>query len=218
MNEYGTGVRTITLEDEEYPHQLASLRLRPRLLLTRGPQIPKAGPLLTITGGREASYEGRRAAYDIALSCARSGICPVVSSSTGIDRHALYGAWEGRRETLVIFDAPLPRFGWRIPSAILITPFADERLDERFRRISSATLCGLWGEATLIIEAPGSSASLTVAKAALDGGKEVFVHTVGLGSGRLCDGSRQLAEMGAPLISSYEELAARLGWQRERMV
>ncbi len=214
MNRHNSSIRTITIEDEEYPRQLASIRQRPPFLLTRGPKIPSAEPLLTITGTTSPSHQARQVSYDIALSCARAGISLVVSAYTGVDRHALYGAWEGRRETVVLIDSPLPRAGWRIPSAILITPFVDERLDERVRKASGAALRGSWGEATLVIEASWYGMSLATAKAALDGGKEVFVHTVGLDS----DGSRLLAEMGAPLVSSYQELATLLGWERRSMV
>ena len=218
MNGCSTSVRTLPIEDEEYPHQLASLRPRPRLLLIKGPRIPIARPLLTITGSTTPSYEARRVTYDIALSCARAGICLVVSSNAGIDRHALYGAWEGRRESVVVFDSPLPHYGWRIPTAILVTPFADESIDERFRKASGAALRGSWGEATLVIEASCHGSSLATAKAALDGGKEVFVHTVGLGVESRSGGSRLLEEMGAPLVSSYEEVATLLGWERGLMV
>jgi DNA processing protein len=113
---------------------------------------------------------------------------------------------------LVLFDTPLPRYGWHIPSAILITPFIDDVLDVHSRRASCASLCGSLGEATLVIEAATSSSSIAIASAALDGGKEVFVHTVGLARARESGGSRLLAEMGAPLVSSYEELACHLGW------
>ena len=218
MNEESARVRTITIADEEYPHQLATLRPRPRHLLVRGPKIPIARPLLTITGGTAPSYAARRVTYDIALTCAQAGICLVVSSNTGIDRHALYGAWEGRRESVVVFDSPLPRSGWRIPTAILVTPFVDESIDARVRKASGAALRGSWGEATLVIEASCHGSSLATAKAALDGGKEVFVHTVGLGGDSQSDGSRLLVVMGAPVVSSYAEVATLLGWERTLMV
>jgi len=207
-----SNVRTITINDEEYPRQLAGLCLPPQVLVTRGPRIPTTARLLTITGSRSPSFLARQAAYDFAAASARAGTHLVVSCNIGVDRHALYGAWEGRRETLVLFDTPLPRYGWHIPSAILITPFIDDVLDVHSRRASCAALCGSLGEATLVIEAATSSSSIAIASAALDGGKEVFVHTVGLARARESGGSRLLAEMGAPLVSSYEELACHLGW------
>ncbi|HPZ15484.1 MAG TPA: DNA-processing protein DprA [Sphaerochaeta sp.] len=209
--------RTITIGGWEYPPHLRDVHTPPSELLVRGPRLP-TGHLLTVTGSQEPSDEGRRIAYDFGLESARSRVHLVISNATGIDRHALYGAWEGRCESVVVFDSPLPHGGWSIPSAILLTPFGDTRVDARFRAVSAAALCGALGEATVVIEAPRHGTSLEVARAALDGGREVFVHVGGTRGGALCEGSRTLAQEGASVISSYDEVAALLGWSGPGMV
>lgn len=205
--------RTITMAEQEYPSHLRQVRLPPARLVARGPLIPASGRLLTVTGSAEPSPGARRIAYEWGLACARCRVHLVLSNASGIARHALYGAWEGRCETVVVFDTPLPRSGWAIPSAILVTPFMDTRIDARSRALSAASLCGSLGVATVVIQAPRRGLSLEVAQAALDGGREVFVHEVGVQGEAGCEGSRSLAEMGAPVISCYEEIAHLLGWQ-----
>lgn len=210
--------RIILFGEAEYPAQLRQVALPPPQLMVRGPLIPSSGRLLTITGSVEPSFEARRIAYDFARTCAHCRVHPVLSHTSGIARYALYGAWEGKRESVVVFDSPLPHVGWKIPSAILLTPFMDLRIGSLTRQKSAAAICGALGEATLVIETPGYGASLAVAHAALDGGREVFVHAVGTKEGPWSEGSRALVEMGAPVVSSFEEVALLLGWDGGGMV
>lgn len=199
-----------------YPKALLELDNPPFRLLVKGTLPQSDGLLFTLCGTRHPSFDATLCSYQLAANAARNGITLVTSNSQGIDRSAVKAYVDGRVPPLVVCDCGLVHTRITtnplLSNSILLSayePYADPlRTFCLSRNILSTAL----GEVTVVVQAPRNSGSLHCACAALDFGREVFVHGVGNRGGIVNEGSRTLVEEGSMVIHGYDDLAKQLGW------
>ena len=205
---------------EGYPHLLAGEENPPFRLLYRGRLPKKDEQLLSICGTRKADLTGESSSYALALEAGANGVSVVTSHSQGIDRSALYAVSDGGFTAYVPCDCGLatPRIrNNRLLSKMnLISAFEPDDVPLRFRCLSRNVLTAALSPLLVVVEAPLPSGALHCASLGLDMGREVVVHQSGVRQVPWCEGTRLLAEEGAPVVNGYSEIATFLGYPQER--
>ena len=211
----------VCLDDPNYPAMLREIYDPPYLLYYLGTLPPQETPAVGIVGTRHASPASERASFRIGLEAGTAGI-PVISGlALGIDSAAHTGVISVSGATWGILGSGIgniyPSTSLRIISSMLEYrggimseyPPLESPLRWHFparNRIISG-LC----RAVCIIEAPERSGALITASFALEQGRDVYVHAVGLLS-RTSKGTKKLADEGASVLSSLREVCSDWGW------
>jgi DNA processing protein len=211
----------ITMADASYPRRLAALSRAPGLFYVRGVLPNPDAPALAIVGTRSASADGIDAAQQIARALASQGVVIVSGLAEGIDAAAHEGALAvGGRSIAVLangIDVVYPpqhrEFAERIAArGALVTefPLGARPLKSSFPR-RSRTLSG-WSDGVLIVEAPAESGALHTASAAREQQRPIFVLDALMRRALPnSDGLRSLAEAGAHIVRSADDILAALG-------
>lgn len=207
-------------DDERIPALLRAIPGSPTTLWIRGTFPDPGRPYLAIVGTRKASAEGKASARTLAKTLTDRGCVIVSGLALGIDAAAHEGALESSGATVAVLanglDAVYPRSHEQLARRILERggclvseyPPGTEPFPKNFlarNRIVSG-LC----IATVIIEAPEHSGTLTTARYALEQGREVLVFP---GPARHPNfaGSHMLIRQGARLVASPEDVCEDLG-------
>lgn len=209
-----TGGRILSVADEGYPPLLKEIYNPPWLLYCRGTLPDPLKPSAAIVGTRKASERGLHAAFETGFKLGCEGYAVISGLALGIDGAAHRGNLAGGGKTCAVLgsgiDVIYPKEHKKLAERILkeggaliseYPPGSEPRkyhFPERNRIISGI------GRGLLVVEAPEKSGALISADFALDEGRDVFVHRVGIDNS--FRGSRSLAEEGGILISSGEEL------------
>ncbi len=177
-------IRTLCLEDPEYPPLLKETADPPEVLFIRGalPDIPS----VAIVGSRKYTSYGRRCVSDLVSPLVSVGLRIVSGLALGIDGLAHEAALKAGNPTLAVLgsgidDASIyPREHYRLAERMLATggclisefppgtPGLRHHFPMRNRIIAGMTL------ATVVVEAHEQSGSLITAKLAIDEGREVL--------------------------------------------
>lgn len=206
--------------DVRIPPLLRAIPGSPATLWMRGTFPDTDRPYLAIVGTRKASTEGKLAARTLAKALAKRGCVIVSGLALGIDAAAHEGVLENAGPTVAVLgnglDTVYPRSHEQLARRILerggclvseyppgTEPFPSNFL-ARNRLVSGLCI------ATIIIEAPAHSGTLTTARFALEQGREVLVFP---GPARHPNfaGSHMLLRQGARLVTSPEEVCEDLG-------
>ncbi|MCL1818105.1 MAG: DNA-processing protein DprA [Spirochaetaceae bacterium] len=203
------GIRLLGYHDPEYPPQLREIFDPPFLLFCRGlvPAWDRAG--LAIVGTRYPSGAGRRAAWETAREAAENGIAVVSGLARGIDAEAHRGCLNAGGKTIAVLgngaDTVYPASHRALASRILeaggllLTEYAPGAgVRKYFFPARNRIISGLC-RGVLVAEAPAKSGALITADYALQQGRDLYVHELGL-AGPSGEGTRRLAEEGAPVI------------------
>jgi DNA processing protein len=164
------------------------------------------------------------AAFGLALE---SGLCgiPVISGlASGIDSAAHQGAVSCGGLTAAVLGSGIDQ----------IYPFHNRKLAENICALDGAVISEypFWekplryhfpernriisglSRSVILVEAPERSGALITADFALEQGRDLFVHSIGVHDS-LCRGTKRLAEEGAEVISSIKEILESWGWNAE---
>ncbi|NNM67693.1 MAG: DNA-protecting protein DprA, partial [Spirochaetales bacterium] len=168
-----------------------------------------------IVGTRTPSEEGKAAAWNLGVELGRLGVVVVSGLARGIDAAAHRGAVESGGLTVAVLgqgiDWVFPAGNRNLARQIVAgggcllseygpgTPALAYHFPARNRLVSG--LC----RTVVVVEAPKNSGALITADLGLDQGRDVVVHQVGLETVR-GDGTRSLAEQGACVIGSAQDL------------
>ncbi len=199
-----------------YPKGLYQLENPPFRLMYTHTLPEESDRLLMVCGTRYPDALASRQAYEFALEAGANKVKLVTSNSRGIDRNCLYALQDSGRAALVFCDCGLAVK--RITANALLSDFCTISAyepDEQalsFRCLSRNVLSTALAEATVVMQAPRRSGALHCATCALDLGRDVYVHSTGLRSGEVNEGTRSLAEMGADVVTTYADVACRRGW------
>jgi len=199
--------------DEEYPALLREIP-DPPLLLTYVGQEPRFSDCITIVGARQPSMASARQAFTFASGCACSCLAVVSSFARGIDREVLCGSQAARGRSIAVLGSGLDclrMMNRRAVCNFLLGggTFLSEchprakplywRFPLRDRIISALS------PLTVVMKTPHGSGAITVARCALDQGRDVVVHSSAL-EGEGGEGSCHLVDCGAPVIFSPDDL------------
>lgn len=211
---------TLIFRDENnFPNLLREIPLPPIAIYVKGKIDPEAASL-SIVGTRKATPDGEEIAYELAKKIAENNMQIVSGLAMGIDAASHQGALKAKGKTVAVLgrglDEVYPKTNERLAEEILKSdgaiiseyPIGSEPLPHRFlernRIISGISI------ATILIEAPEKSGSISTARFAIEQNRDLFV-VPGPANHRNYSGSHKLIREGARLATSFEEIFADLG-------
>lgn len=203
-------IKTITLNNKQYPYLLKNIYNKPQQLYVLGnmDNLNKKG--VTIVGSRNCSQYGRKIATNLAYKLAKNNYVIVSGLAIGIDSHAHIGALKAHGKTIAVLAHGLnqiyPKENRKLAIEILkhggtlISEYPTnykikkENFIQRNRIMSGIT------ERTIIVEAEEKSGSLVTANYALEQGKDVYA-VLGDITSKTSLGTNKLIQEGAiPII------------------
>ncbi len=213
-------VGCIFYEDPAFPEPLRPIHDPPLALYYRGRMPDWQAPRVAVVGTRDATAPGMRAAWELGGQLARGGVVVVSGLARGIDAAAHDGSMLGVVPGVAVLGNGIDRLyppssaslGRRLLArhgCVLSeyppgTPPCRHQFPARNRIIAGLA------QAVVVVQAPRRSGALITVDFALEGGKDVFVHEIGL-EGSAGAGTRDLAECGAGVVRDAEKVLAAVG-------
>ena len=209
--------------DPGYPPSLRGLYDPPLALFYRGRCIVEDwAAAVAVVGTRRPSPAAREAAREVGRCLAGAGVTVVSGLAHGIDGEAHRGALRGGGRHVAVLGCGLTRIlpasnadvGRRILASggtLLSEQPPDEPPRKQHFPARNRLISGL-SRAVLVVQAPARSGALITVDFALDQGKDVLVHTAGLGGERGAGGTC-LVECGARTVGSGADLLREIGME-----
>jgi len=212
-------IRTISINDAEYPQILKKIHSPPKALYINGSFKEEDDFAVAIVGSRRASRYGIEMSEKLGYDLALGGVTVVSGMARGIDSAAHRGALKANGRTIAvmgsghghIYPAENKELYKKIAEAgAVISEFEDDvsPLPRNFpirNRIISGLTLGI-----VIVEAAKNSGALITADFALEQGREVFA-VPGKISSITSKGTHELIKDGAKLVQSAEDIMEELG-------
>ena len=213
-------------EDPAYPAMLKEIYDPPLVLYYKGSLPPSHVSALAVVGTRKPSLEADRSAFALGLDAAEAGIPLVSGMALGIDGAAHKGVLALNGKTWAVLgtgcDKPYPLSHRPLAFEILesggglISEFSPGTGPVRYNFPKRNRIISGLSSKVVIIQAPRRSGALYTADFALEQGRDVAVHECGL-SGGFSGGTIVLAEQGAPVIRSLQDLYPAFPVSSKRM-
>lgn len=213
-----SGIRFITLNDNDYPQNLKSIYDPPPYLYVRGDFKNEDRLSVAIIGSRSATNYGRQITETISKELSSLGITIVSGMARGIDSFAHQSALDAGGRTIaalgcgidIVYPPENKGLMMRIKDSGAVisefpfgTPPEAVNFPQRNRLISGISL------GTVVIEAADDSGSLITANYAVEQGRELFA-VPGNVTSRMSKGSNSLIKKGAKLINSADDIIEEL--------
>jgi DNA processing protein len=208
-----------------YPPQLREVYDPPLVLYHRGTLPDWSEPMVAIVGTRHPSGLARECSYALAFELANSGLTTVSGLARGVDAEAHRGSVEAGGRSIAVLgngvDILFPHSTAATGRSLLAGrgallseyPPGDPPLARNFPA-RNRIISGL-ARTVVVVQAPLRSGALITADYALEQGRDLVVHRVGI-SGQRGAGSRMLAEQGAEVIEGGSDILAGWGWVRRQ--
>ncbi|UCB57420.1 MAG: DNA-processing protein DprA [Candidatus Omnitrophota bacterium] len=211
-------IKTLSLNDKEYPANLRYIYSPPLALYVKGNILAEDSIALAIVGSRKASYYGLKNAESLGFKLASQGITIISGLARGIDTAAHRGALAAGGRTIAVLGSGLniiyPRQNKGLAEEIskngaVISEYAQDTppLRQNFprrNRIISGLSLGV-----VVVEAAKRSGALITADFALEQGREVFALPGKIDSFTSA-GTHELIKDGAKLVESTEDIIEEL--------
>lgn len=220
-NMHSHGVRAVTTDSERYPAPLLDIYDAPPVLYYRGDGPLNYDRRIGIVGSRRATYDGRRAAREMAEHLSANGISVVSGLALGIDTEAHKGALKGETHTVAVLgcgpEIAYPTANENLYRQIIDQgglilseyPMGTQPLSGNFPR-RNRIISGLSRGVLLVEGAKGSGAMITV-DYALEQGKDVFAVPGGIYSPMAAAPNQLIVEGATPALSG-ESILQFYGW------
>ncbi len=212
------GVHVVTMDDPDYPSQLAEIYDPPLLLFVKGTLREADRHAVALVGTRRASSHGQKITRQLATDLAARGITVISGLAEGIDTAAHQGALDAGGRTISVLasgvDQPSPASNLPLLERVLqngcaLTPFPmgvralRGNFPQRNRIISGLSL------GVVVVEAPPGSGALITARFAAEQGREVFAvpGPAGFANSR---GPHELIRDGAKLVETVDDILVEL--------
>jgi len=178
-------IKTITIDDRNYPRLLKEIKDTPKVLYYRGEIFPEEN-CFAIVGTRRCSSYGKQVALEIAGDLAEAGLTIVSGLAPGIDTFAHQAAVERNKRTIAVLGTGIdertiyPQSNLKLAKKILETggcliseyppgtPGSQFTFPQRNRIISGLS------RGVLVVEAKQKSGALITAEWARKQGRKVF--------------------------------------------
>jgi DNA processing protein len=213
------GITALHINDRHYPAQLREIFDPPYMLYLRGTLPAPSTPLVAIVGTREPTAPASLSARRLGRELAEAGI-PVVSGlARGIDVAAHQGALGAGVTGAVLAcgaDAVYPKGHRRVAARIietggfLVSEYPPGVAPLKYHFPARNRIISGLARAVVVVQAPAKSGALITADYALDHGRDLAVHAVGL-EGVTGQGTKDLAADGALIVSSGADVLAEWG-------
>ncbi|OHX18447.1 DNA-processing protein DprA [Chromobacterium sphagni] len=215
----GEGCHLLTLQDRDYPPQLAEAASPPPLLFARGRRELLARPMLAVVGSRAATPQGKRNAEDFSAALAAHGYTVISGLASGIDAAAHQGALAHPASTIAVIGTGIDRvypagnraLAHRIATEGLILsefPLGMGPLAGHFPR-RNRIIAGL-ARGCLVVEAGTASGSLISARLAMENNRDVMALPGSIHNPQ-ARGCHQLIKDGARLVENVDDVLDEIG-------
>jgi DNA processing protein len=209
------GLRSIFYWDSEYPPLLHAIYDPPLTLFLRG-SLPATGTTLAaIVGTRFPTGAAREAAFRLGFELGRNGIGVVSGLARGIDREAHEGCEDAGGVSVAVLgngiDLVYPSTSRAAAMALLarggaiVSEYPPGVPPLRWHFPARNRIISGLSRGVVVVQAPARSGALFTAEYALDQGRDLWVHAAGQ-TGTVGEGTRQLAQSGAPVIHDAAEI------------
>ena len=214
-------IRTITINDPEYPKNLKNIHRPPKQLYVNGTLIEQDEVAVALVGSRRASLYGLEMAQKLGYELAIRGVTVVSGMAIGIDTASHMGALKAKGRTIAvmgsghgnIYPARNKKLYEEIAaSGAVVTEFENDveplpfNFPQRNRIISGLSL------GIVVVEAAKDSGALITANLAAEQGREVFALP-GKISSSTSSGTNSLIKDGARLVQSVDDIMEELKLQ-----
>lgn len=213
-------IKTISIEDENYPKRLKEIKNAPAVLYYRGKIIAEE-PCFGIVGTRMCSPYGKQAALNIAGDLSEAGLTIVSGFAQGIDTAAHSEVLEKGKRTIAVLGTGLdeksiyPKSNLKLVekvlenNGLLISEYPSGTSGSKFsfpnrNRIISGLSLGI-----LVIEAKQRSGALITAEWARKQGRKVFALPGSIYS-QNSKGCNLLIKQGAKLAENAQDILKKL--------
>jgi len=209
------GIRTVSLDDPEYPPELRQIYDPPPILYVRGSVAALSHPGIAMVGTRHPTPYGMGMAERLACDLAARNLVIFSGLARGVDTFAHRGAVSAKGKTVAVFgtgvDVMYPKENSRLADQILslggalISEFplgtfaAPQNFPIRNRIISGISL------GVLVVEAAEYSGTRITARCALEQNREVFA-VPGNVTNKNSWGPNTLIKQGAKLVATWEDV------------
>lgn len=199
----------LTIGDLEYPTGLLELNNPPFLLYYIGDIRALDNQLVSVVGTRKPTLTGYYSSFQVGLDLGKAGISVVSGLAKGVDSGSHRGNIAGGGKTIAVLgngiDSIYPKsnisLGGDIISSggLILSEFSpgEEIRPYNFPKRNRIVAGLSWS--TVVIQAPKKSGSLITGEMALDLGRDVYVHSSGVGDKRFL-GSDSYSKDGAIVI------------------
>ena len=205
------GVTSIFYGDLHYPPLLGEIADPPLALFVRG-SLPQPGTILAaIVGTRFPTGAGREAAFRLGFELGRRGLTVVSGLARGIDREAHEGCIRAGGRSLAVLgngiDLIYPSSSRQTAQGLLegggaiVSEYPPGVPPLRWHFPARNRIISGMCRGVVVVQAPERSGALLTAEYALEQDRDLWVHAAGT-VGSTGEGTRRLAESGAPAIRS----------------
>jgi len=213
-----SGVKILSMEDEEYPQKLKMIYDAPPVLYIKGNFAEDDKIPVAVVGSRHPSTYGSLSAEKIASGLARKGVTVVSGMAMGIDSKAHRAALNAGGRTIAVLgsgiDVIYPSenkslYNDIIKNGVVISEFSLGTRPEpsnfpRRNRIISGLSVGV-----VVVESTKKGGALITAELALKENREVFAIPGNIDSAR-SQGTNKLIQKGAKLVESVDDIMEEL--------
>ena len=216
MNE----IKTIAIEDKEYPKLLKEIKNPPKILYFLGKILPQEN-CFAIVGTRLCSSYGKQVALEIAGDLTEAGLTIVSGMALGVDSFSHKAVVEKNKRTIAVLGTGLdeesiyPRENIKLANRIietggcLISEYPPKTRGSKFtfperNRIISGLSFGV-----LVVEAKQKSGALITAEWAKKQGRKVFAIPGTIHSFN-SKGAHRLIKQGAKLVEDTNDVLKEL--------
>jgi len=213
-------IKTISIENENYPKRLKEIKNAPEVLYYRGKIITEE-PCFGIVGARMCSSYGKQAALEIAGDLSEAGLIIVSGFAQGIDTAAHSAVLERKKRTIAVLGTGLdektiyPQSNLKLvekvleSNGLLISEYPSGTSGSKFsfpnrNRIISGLSLGI-----LVVEAKEKSGALITAEWARKQGRKVFALPGSIYS-KNSKGCHFLIKHGAKLVENAKDILKEL--------
>jgi DNA processing protein len=215
-------IRTISIEEQDYPPLLRFIKDPPKLLYYRGNIGLAHKRCVSVVGSRHGTGYGKWAATMIGSKLAEYDLPLVSGMALGIDTHGHKGALGDQGDTIAVLgsgiDVCYPRANQALMKEIVEKGLVVSEYPPGFRPTSysfparNRLISGI-SEATVVVEAGLSSGSLITAEFAAEQGRNIYAVPGNINS-QYSMGTNKLIKDGAIPLTVFEELLEDMGIAR----
>lgn len=205
------GIKCISITDSEYPSGLKEIYDPPFMIYVRGSVEALNSRLVSIVGTRKPSSRGFHEAFRLGLDFGRAQIGVVSGLALGIDGASHRGNVCTGGKTVAVLgsgvDSIYPLSNKPLAGEILknggaiISEFIPDEIPRSFHFPKRNRIIAGLSRDLIIVQAPKKSGALITGDFTLQGGGDVYIHTVGIGDRRFL-GSDKYYRDGAQKIDS----------------
>lgn len=213
-------MKTIKIEDKNYPKQLLNIKNPPKVLYVMGDETILNNKCVAVVGSRNMSEYGKEITKRIVKDLALAGICIVSGMAVGIDSVAHTTCLDYGGKTIAVLGCGLNRvfppenrglFKRIIDNGgCVISEHPEDTIAQKqFFAARNRIVSGL-SDATLVVEATYRSGTSITAKHTINQGRKLLCIPNSIGN-KNSFGIINLIKKGAKIVTNANEILAEIG-------